>query len=360
MFSPALSQPVAAHVCDYSGLMPAPHREPAPHGDVPTPYDGHRETQTPADALAPHDAHDRETQTLADASPDTHDRETQKPTSHHAPPPADLHSRVPAPRDAVMQTPAPPDHRDRAAVQTPAPPDPRDRDGDGVSDRAERRQHTDPEVPGLFPGAYPHIPEPLRFDLVRGLGARRGEFEANVLMSSTGPFDGLHWAPEIEWAFADRHALEFEIPMHNRNVEALKIAVQGTFREQYPVFIHGWQFIGEGVLAGAGEFTAIYIAGRRFGSRFSMLGMLGPSLRVDAAGLTADLVLNPSVFFDVGERTTIGLENIARLRGKHSQVTTLPQIHVQLGRHFRLQAGTGVVFLAGSIRPTFSLRLVIE
>ena len=62
-----------------------------------------------------------------------------------------------------------------------------------------------------------HIPEPLIFDLVRGLGAERGEFEANVL----GEFPlgdksgrGIEWAPEVEYAIVDGFALEFEVPFH--------------------------------------------------------------------------------------------------------------------------------------------------
>ncbi len=57
--------------------------------------------------------------------------------------------------------------------------------------------------PGLFPGPVPHIPERLVFDLVRGLGTRRGELAINVLARVRSESPNVLWAPEIEWAFAD-------------------------------------------------------------------------------------------------------------------------------------------------------------
>lgn len=68
-----------------------------------------------------------------------------------------------------------------------------------------------------------HIPEPLVFDLVRGLGARRGELEINVL--GQFPVGGsnnrkIHWAPEVEGAVTDGIALELELPFEGSELEA--------------------------------------------------------------------------------------------------------------------------------------------
>lgn len=250
---------------------------------------------------------------------------------------------------------------DESGTQTPRSIDEDDADADGVSDEVERGLQTDPHVPGLFPGSYPHVPEPLSFDLVRGLGAERGEFEFNVLAASSfAPYDGLRWAPEVEWAFADRHAIEFELPMHDASLEAMKLAVQGTFRERRPKFIHGWQFIGEGRLRGAGEFSALYIAGRRIGRRTSVLAMLGPRLHAEPRRLIGELVINPSIFVDLGERATVGLENNAVLAGRLSTVRTLPQFHLQLGQHFRVQFGAGIETARDGVRPSVAVRLIVE
>lgn len=74
------------------------------------------------------------------------------------------------------------------------------------------------------------IPEPLNFDLVRGLGAKKGELEINTLAQF--PFQnfsstGIDWAPEIEYALLDGFAIELEIPMNNGEFEAFKAAMQG-------------------------------------------------------------------------------------------------------------------------------------
>ena len=76
-----------------------------------------------------------------------------------------------------------------------------------------------------------HIPEPMVFDLVRGLGAGKGEFEANVLAEF--PLDRtasreIEWAPEVEYAFADGLALEFELPFEDGELEGYKGAFQWT------------------------------------------------------------------------------------------------------------------------------------
>lgn len=245
--------------------------------------------------------------------------------------------------------------------KTPPTAGDEDRDADGVSNRAEQRMRTDPDVPGLFPGSYPHIPEPLHFDLVRGLGARRGEFEVNTLITAGFlPFHGIGWAPEVEWAFADRYAVEFEVPMHDGEVKAIKVAVQGTFREQRPKFIHGGQLIGEGLLEGAGEVTALYIAGRRFGRRTSGLVMIGPRTHFDHQRAVAALIVNPSVFVDIDERFTIGIENNGVVDGSESLLRSLAQLHLQLGQHLRVQVGAGVEATPSGARPAVGLRVIVE
>ncbi len=75
------------------------------------------------------------------------------------------------------------------------------------------------------------LPEPMVFDLVRGLGARAGELEANTLFMS--PLRRGHaelaWAPEVAWAPIDDLALELELPVANMELEAVKLALQQTF-----------------------------------------------------------------------------------------------------------------------------------
>lgn len=243
----------------------------------------------------------------------------------------------------------------------PADPSPADSDRDGVLDATEVARGTDPLVHGIFPGSYPHIPEPMAFDLVRGLGATKGEFEGNVLIMS-GLRRDVDWAPEIEWAFANRFALEFEIPMANTRVKALKMAVQGTMRESRKIFIHGWQTIGEYLIDDRMfEFTALYLAGVRIRKRPSLFLMVGPRSGFARSGLHAQLVVNPSLFIDVAETVTLGLENNVTLDGRQTSLRSLMQVHAQLNRHLRFQIGGGLEVASNqAIRPVIGVRWIIE
>ena len=93
------------------------------------------------------------------------------------------------------------------------------------------------------------IPEPLMFDLVRGLGAKQGELEINSLADfplNNGSNRGVEWAPEIEYALFDNFAIELEFPLNNFELEALKMAIQWTIgSSKNNKFIHGIQVIGE-------------------------------------------------------------------------------------------------------------------
>ena len=72
-----------------------------------------------------------------------------------------------------------------------------------------------------------NIPEPLMFDLVRGLGAKQGELEINALADF--PVNHIshrevEWAPEIEYALFDGFAvllykLQINNYYSNRNVD---------------------------------------------------------------------------------------------------------------------------------------------
>jgi len=272
-----------------------------------------------------------------------------------------------------------PDHiedrnRDGRTTAGETNPRKRDSDRDGVPDGVEDRDQdgrvdpgeTDPRVPGLFPGSGPHIPEPLAFDMVRGLGARAGEVEMNTLLLprwSRGKL-ALEWAPELEWAPRDDLALEIELPMEGGHLHGLKAAIQGTLPRRSRRFIAGWQVIGM-LLPGQSvlETTALYMFGLRVSRRWSVLGMGG--LRLDwtrrPLGVQSALLVNPSIFVDLRERLTLGVEHNLAVdsRGQVSALA-LPQFHFQMGRRWRLQCGVGVGSQGRRLAAVGGLRLVFE
>ena len=142
----------------------------------------------------------------------------------------------------------------------------------------------------------PLIPEPMVFDLVRPLGAHKGEFEINCLgefplqrggndepddplglTPSSVDRNEIEWAPEIEYAPLDGFAVEFELPFEGSSLEAYKFAAQWTIHTAFEDhFIDGAQLIVEpNVEFEAWDITAIYIAGYQFNERWSVLGMAG-------------------------------------------------------------------------------------
>src|SRR5690606_5928830 len=206
---------------------------------------------------------------------------------------------------------------DRVERRTGTDPFDRDSDRDGVADGVEDADQdgtvgpdeSDPRRAGLFPGTTPHIPEPMVFDLVRGLGARRGELEVNTLglVEIDRGTSRFVWAPEVEWAFADDYAIELELPMVDRHVEAVKLALQGTLPWRTRRTIMGWQVFGEvGLDRGASDVVAVYLLGHRFDSMVSSLLMVGGRADLDPdEGLDGGaFIANGSLFFDVEEWLT--------------------------------------------------------
>ncbi len=213
--------------------------------------------------------------------------------------------------------------------------------------------------------AVVHIPEPMVFDLVRGLGAKQGEAEVNVLglfpLRTSDPH-GVVWAPEIEAAVLDGFALEFELPLEDTHLEAVKFAAQYTFGTAFDHhFIHGVQGIAEWFRdAEEWEATLIYLAGVRIDETWSLLSMFGFRTGLGSPN-DARPILNVSVFADVNHALTIGLESDYEgpVAGD-SEFILMPQVHYALGDRYELQAGVGAVREGGDTLPKASARFVVE
>ncbi len=232
----------------------------------------------------------------------------------------------------------------------------------------------------------PRIPEPMVFDLVRPLGAKRGEWEVNALAlfpiqrlsrrvdATPDPLglvrrsrdrQSVEWAPEIEYAFADGAAVEFELPIEQATLEAYKVAGQFTFGTAFAQrFIHGAQAIiqydRDPSLWTA---TMLYLAGWRFDERWSLFGMAGA--RGEVAGTVperrAELLTNLTLFADLTPRLVAGLEtNVGQVIGGETSALVMPQVHYEAGLHWMVQAGVGVRITTDLVFPEFGLRMIRE
>ncbi len=78
---------------------------------------------------------------------------------------------------------------------------------------------------GTLASAAPRIPEPMVYDLVRPLGAPRGELEIHSLfLRPLRRGRPLEWVPEVEYTFAKGHGIEFDLPAEGSVAESFKLA----------------------------------------------------------------------------------------------------------------------------------------
>lgn len=208
------------------------------------------------------------------------------------------------------------------------------------------------------------IPEPLHFDLVRPLHARRGELEINSLFVRPLARQGGHleWAPEIEYAFLDGHAIELEFPLEGRELAEYKVALQGTLPGGPEAFVHGWQTIGRRSRhAKGGSLDGLYLAGYRLHPRWSVFSMQGVRRTRTDQTRSWQPLFNPSLFHHTSERLVLGLESNFTLgtREVRSRLI-LPQAHWTINRRYSMQWGLGVAGQHGSrAHPVGGWRLIL-
>lgn len=232
----------------------------------------------------------------------------------------------------------------------------------------------------------PRIPDPMVFDLVRPLGAKRGEAEFNTLGriplarkarqvdDASDPLGlvrrsqdrrGVEWAPEIEYVVADGLAVEFELPMESVSVEAYKVAGQATFGTLWHHhFIHGAQVIAQYNIDPRFWTTAwLYLAGFRIDKTWSVFGMLGPRFEHgnSISGLHKELLSNVTLFADVTNRMVAGVEtNLGQVLGGHTTLLVMPQVHYEVDLHWMIQGGIGVRITNDLTLPEIGFRLIRE
>lgn len=234
-----------------------------------------------------------------------------------------------------------------------------DRDRDGRVDPGER----DPRRAGLH-HTVARIPEPMMFDLVRGLGVRAGEVEANTLfqLELRPGAPEVRYAPEVEWAPFDGFAVELELPFVADRLVAWKTGLQWTAPSPSDSFAHGAQVLGEISVDGESrELAALYLSGARRG-RASLFSMVGGRFAEHGPGERLGTFLwNPSVYWDFREWFSLGLEtNVAIDERAQMSLRFVPQAHWQLGENLRVQFGGGASYSVDRWSPAFATRLIVE
>jgi hypothetical protein len=195
-----------------------------------------------------------------------------------------------------------------------------------------------------FASSRLRIPEPMVFDLVRPLGAPKGELEVNSLfrMSEFAGGAVLQWAPEVEYTFADGYGVEFEVPIENSQLEAYKFAVQGKLKRfSGRNYLMGWQAIAERERrTGRVQTDLLHLFGLQMNPEWSFFSMNGVRRY---ASPTRDLAYlgNHTVFRRFSRKLELGLEtNLQASPARPVRFMAMPQVLYRL-HGYNFQAGAG-------------------
>lgn len=208
--------------------------------------------------------------------------------------------------------------------------------------------------------------EPLYIDLIRDLGARKGEKEWNVGfgMQDKRRYDEFEALIEYEWAPIDRLGLEVELPVSlysfrngnkdgvipSNKLESIKLAGQYTFlvsekRNTSLAFgyIHEFELVGFDRLGKDGAFKGnlfnpFLVAAKRWGTNYHTLIYTGPKIE-KSYGQKADVgfEVNYNLHYMVtGTRNFIGLEVNQEIHHGKSFATLRPQMRVGLAENLMI------------------------
>ncbi|WP_291778279.1 HAEPLYID family protein [Cecembia sp.] len=214
--------------------------------------------------------------------------------------------------------------------------------------------------------------EPLYIDLIRDLGARKGEKEWNVgfgMFDKRG-VDKYEALVEYEWAPIDRLGLEIEVPVTLFNVrgnptdidrpsnriESLKLASQWSFLVSEKAkttlalgYIHEFEFvdlnkIGRGDIFKGNIYNPFFIAAKRWGMNYHTLVYTGPRIEKEFNSrreISYEIHSNFH-YMIAGTRNFIGIEvNKEIINGKLETVLR-PQMRVGLAENLMVGIVTGI------------------
>jgi hypothetical protein len=230
--------------------------------------------------------------------------------------------------------------------------------------------------------------EPIYVDLIRDLGARKGEKELNVGMgvasySSTSQHSFL---VEYEFAPLNRLGMEIEVPLafngqsagngeshtHGHNgLEGVKVATQYSFfvSEKYNTtlaagYMYEARLNGATLLSRTGAMhNPFFIAAKKWGRQWHTLIYTGPCFDYNKTnGSTSTTVLlNTSVHYMLpGTKNFVGVELDEALDGHEVEIMVRPQLKMVLSSASALGLAVGIPGGHSDRNLDFLLRWVYE
>lgn len=232
--------------------------------------------------------------------------------------------------------------------------------------------------------------EPLYIDLIRDLGARKGEKEWNVGLGLTDnlKFDSYEALIEYEWAPIDRLGLEVELPftfyspvngtendsIPSNQLNSIKIAAQWSFfvNESMATSM-AFGYINEFELSDFRNFGKPFIKGnvynpflviaKRWGNNFHSLVYTGPiieqSFSTNKFHTTYDI--NTSFHYMIsGTRNFIGVEFNKNLDKSDFDMTIRPQMRLGIADNLLIGIVAGIPVGRENERLSSFVRLIWE
>lgn len=230
--------------------------------------------------------------------------------------------------------------------------------------------------------------EPLYIDLIRDLGARKGEKEWNVGFGITDndQYDEYLTLVEYEWAPMDRLGLEIELPFtiypSNTNgmapgskLNGLKMAAQYTFLVSEKLktslaigYIHEFEMspfreMDEQLLFTGNLYNPFFVAAKRWGQNFHTLVYTGPEIshhfRTNEKEFNWQINTNFHYMIP-GTRNFIGVEFNKDVTKTDFDMIIRPQMRVELTSQILVGIVTGIPVSREDQRFSSFLRLIYE
>lgn len=231
--------------------------------------------------------------------------------------------------------------------------------------------------------------EPLFIDLIRDLGARKGEKEWNVGLGLTdnNAYDKYTALVEYEWAPINRLGLEVELPFSfyypiNGNTTApgsklnsLKLAAQYSFfvsekRKTSLAIGYIQEFelteftkYGDDKLLAGNIYNPFFVAAKRWTNNLHTLLYSGPAIvhhSSDKSTRTTWQINSNFHYMITGTRNFIGVEFNKELNKRDFDMTIRPQMRVGIADNLLVGIVTGVPISRESERFGTFLRLIYE
>ena len=231
--------------------------------------------------------------------------------------------------------------------------------------------------------------EPLYIDLIRDLGARKGEKEWNVAFGLTdyNTFDEYTALVEYEWAPVNRLGLEVELPFSfyypiagdgtapGSKLNSLKLAAQYSFyvsekrKTSMAIgYIHEFelsefQTYGKETVFHGNVFNPFFVAAKRWGSNFHSLLYTGPvTSRYRHAGAShTTWQINTNLHYMIsGTRNFIGVEFNKSATGSDFDMTIRPQMRLGIAENLLVGIVTGIPVDRERERFSSFIRLIYE